>query len=232
MLMTPLAHQPRYASRRYAGRVLAEKLCSYVGRDDVLVLGLPRGGFAVAHEVATALDVALDIFVVRTLPVPRHPPLTMGAIASGDVRVLDEDIARWYRVPRDVVDSVTAGEQALLARTEEAYRHGRPAEPIEGKVIVLVDDGLASASTMKAAVTAVRRVRPSRVIVAVPVGAANAYRELLGYVADDVVCARVVDPLTTVGAWYDEPEPTADAEVAGLLQRARHHGAESKHVGH
>src|SRR5688572_2643490 len=144
----------RFANRHHAGRTLAERLRGYAGRDDVLVLGLPRGGVPVAYEVAKSLGAALDVFVVRKLGVPQQPELAMGAIASGGVRVLNDDVVQWYRIPLGTIEAVARDEERELTRRERAYRNGRPAVPIDGKVVVLVDDGLATGSTMRAAIRA------------------------------------------------------------------------------
>ena len=211
--------ETRFTDRHHAGRVLAGRLRAYAGRDDVLVLGLPRGGVPVAYEVAKSLGAALDVFVVRKLGVPHQPELAMGAIASGGVRVLNEDVVRWYRIPQDVIEAVARDEQQELERRERAYRNGRPAVPIEGKVVVLVDDGLATGSTMRAAVTAIRRLTPRRVIVAVPVGARESCAEL-GAAADEVLCAQMPASFSAVGMWYADFTQTTDAEVTALLQQA------------
>ena len=216
--------ETRFADRHHAGRVLAGRLRAYAGRDDVLVLGLPRGGVPVAYEVARSLGAALDVFVVRKLGVPQQPELAMGAIASGGVRVLNEDVVRWYRIPQDVIELVARDEERELVRRERAYRNGRPAVPIEGKVVVLVDDGLATGSTMRAAVTAIRRLTPKRVIVAVPVGARESCDQL-GVVADEVVCAQMPVSFSAVGMWYADFTQTTDDEVTGLLQQADAVGA-------
>ena len=209
----------RFANRHHAGRTLAERLRGYAGRDDVLVLGLPRGGVPVAYEVAKSLGAALDVFVVRKLGVPQQPELAMGAIASGGVRVLNDDVVHWYRIPLGTIEAVARDEERELTRRERAYRNGRPAVPIEGKVVVLVDDGLATGSTMRAAIGAVRRFNPSRVIVAVPVGALETCRELRD-VADEVVCARTPAAFSAVGAWYEDFSQTTDDEVTTLLQES------------
>ena len=209
----------RFANRREAGTVLAERFRAYAGRDDVLVLGLPRGGVPVAYEVAKSLGAALDVFVVRKLGVPQQPELAMGAIASGGVRVLNDDVVRWYRIPQEAIEAVARGEERELARRERAYRNGRPAVPIDGKVVMLVDDGLATGSTMRAAIAAIRRLNPSRVIVGVPVGARDTCADL-GVVADDVVCAQMPAEFSAVGLWYEDFSQTTDDEVTRLLQDA------------
>jgi predicted phosphoribosyltransferase len=205
----------RYADRREAGAVLAGHLREFAGRD-VVVLGLPRGGIPVACEVAMALRAPLDIFVVRKLGLPGHPELAMGAIASGGVRVLNEDLIRQLHVPYAAVDEVARTEQIELERREHAYRGARPPIPIEGRVVILVDDGLATGSTMRAAVLAARRLIPSEIVVAVPVGARDSCRTLTE-VADEVVCPLMPEPLTAVGAWYEDFDQTTDDEVRRLI---------------
>src|SRR6266511_243585 len=157
-----------FADRRAAGRDLAERLRKYAGRSDVVVLALPRGGVPIAYEVAEGLGAPLDLFLVRKLGTPGHRELAMGAIASGGVRVLNDEVVQWYGIPPSVIDAVALEEQQELERREEVYREGRPPAPLEGRVVILVDDGLATGSTMRAAVRAVKAQRPSKVIVAVP----------------------------------------------------------------
>jgi predicted phosphoribosyltransferase len=208
-----------FADRREAGTVLADRLKQLAARNDVVVLALPRGGVPVGYEVARVLGAPLDVFVVRKLGLPGHPELAMGAIASGDIRVLNEDVLELYPVPKAAIDAVTQTERLELARRERAYRDGRPLVPIEGRTVVLVDDGLATGSTMRAAVLAVGRLRPARVVVAVPVGAwetCHALRE----VADEVVCAFTPEPFRAVGLWYADFSQTTDDEVRQLLSRA------------
>ena len=217
----------RYANRREAGSILAGRLREFAGRDNVIVLGLPRGGIPVAYEVARALGAPLDVFVVRKLGLPGHPELAMGAIASGGVRVLNDDLLRYLHVPPSAIDAVARVEQAELERREQAYRGARPPMPLEGRNVILVDDGLATGSTMRAAVLAIRRIAPSQIVVAVPVGAPDTCRAL-SEVADQVVCARMPEPFTAVGAWYDNFEQTTDEEVRRLLV-AGLPGVEVKH---
>jgi len=207
---------PPFATRRAAGIVLAERLRSLAGRQDVVVLALPRGGVPVAYEVAQALAAPLDVFVVRKLGVPGHAELAMGAIAGGGVRVLNEDVIEWLRLSDAAIEAVTRTERAELERRELAYRDGRPPCPIKGKTVVLVDDGLATGSTMRAAVLAVRRLEPARVVVAVPVGARETCLAL-NDVADEVVCAGMPDPFSAVGLWYVDFTQTTDDEVRHLL---------------
>ena len=206
----------RFRDRAEAGRVLARELGEYADRPDVLVLALPRGGIPVAYEVARALRAPLDVFIVRKLGLPQHPEFAMGAIASGGVRVLNEDALRWYTIPEGVIEEVTRSELAELERREREYRQGRTLTPLRGRVIILVDDGLATGSTMRAAVQAVRAHDPARVIVAVPVGAPETCAEFAD-VADDTVCARTPEPFAAVGLWYRDFSQTTDDEVRHLL---------------
>jgi putative phosphoribosyl transferase len=196
--------------------VLGEKLQGYSGRPDVIVLGLPRGGVPVAKEVATALDAPLDVFVVRKLGVPRREELAMGAIASGGVRVLNEDVVRSLRIEPAVIESVAAAETRELARREDLYRGTRPPLDLAGKVVILVDDGLATGSTMRAAIEAARRHDPAEVVAAVPVAAPSTCQSLRS-LADEVVCAVTPRNLYAVGQWYRDFEQTSDADIADLL---------------
>jgi predicted phosphoribosyltransferase len=208
-----------FADRAEAGQVLAEKLEAYVGRDDVIVLALPRGGVPVAYEVATALGVPLDIFLVRKLGAPGHQELAMGAIASGDVVVMNEDVVRALRVSEEAIEAKIAIERRELARRESAYRDDRPPLHVEGRTVILIDDGLATGSTMRAAVTALRRQRPTRIVVAAPIGASSTCSEIQS-IADEVICAVRPEPFRAVGLWYDDFEQTSDEEVRDLLARA------------
>jgi putative phosphoribosyl transferase len=206
-----------FMDRREAGRVLASRLQAYADRGDVVVLALPRGGVPVAYEVATALAAPLDVFLVRKLGTPGHRELAMGAIASGGVRVLNDDVVRWYGIPESAIDRVAREEAEELERRERAYRRDRPAPDLANRVVILVDDGLATGSTMRAAAQAVRLLRPSRVVVAVPVGARQTCSEIAA-VADEVVCARMPEPFSAVGQWYLDFNQTEDDEVRELLQ--------------
>src|SRR2546428_13195965 len=190
----------RFADRAEAGRVLAEKLKPLAGNPDVVVLALPRGGVPGAYEIARRLGAPLDVFVVRKLGVPGHEELAMGALASGGVRVLNEDLIRELGIPDRVVDAVTNREQNELDRRERAYRGTRPSPDLRGKTVVLVDDGLATGNTMRAAVAAVRAQHPDRVIVAVPVAAPPGRRELPAGAADGV-CGRTAGPFRPGGVW-------------------------------
>jgi predicted phosphoribosyltransferase len=206
-----------FEDRKEAGRALAARLRQYAGRSDVVVLALPRGGVPVAFPVAEALDAPLDLFLVRKLGTPGHRELAMGAIASGGIRVLNDDVVRWYGIPPAAIDAVAREEEQELGRREAAYREGRDAPPLEGRIVILIDDGLATGSTMMAAVKAVRQRHPSRIIVAVPVGARDTC-EALATVADEVVCVRMPEPFSAVGQWYLDFDQTTDEEVRQLLR--------------
>ena len=209
-----------FADRRDAGRVLASRLQKYAGRDDVVVLALPRGGVPVGYEVAAALGASLDVFLVRKLGTPGHRELAMGAIASGGVRVLNEDVVHWYGIPDAAIESVTREEADELARRERAYRDERPAPVLTNRIAILVDDGLATGSTMRAAAQAVRVQHPAAVVVAVPVGARQTCAELSA-VADEVICARTPEPFSAVGQWNLDFTQTEDAEVRELLNKVQ-----------
>ncbi len=209
-----------FRDRAEAGRVLAGLLAEYAGRDDVIVLALPRGGVPVAYAVAQALNAPLDVFLVRKLGAPGHEELAMGAIASGDVVVMNDEVLKAMDVQADEILDAIAEERRELARREEAYRDGRPPVNVRGQTVILIDDGLATGSTMRAAVTALRRQVPARIVVAVPVGAASTCAELQS-IADDCICAITPEPFRAVGLWYDDFSQTEDDEVAELLARAR-----------
>jgi len=209
----------RFQNRTGAGRRLAANLMTYAGRDDVLVLGLPRGGVPVAFEIAMALDAPLDVFIVRKLGLPGHEEFGIGAIASGEVRIVDEAVLRTYDVDAETLERITAREQLELDRRERLYRDDRPFPAIEDRIIILVDDGLATGSTMRAAIAALRKKRPSRIIVAVPVGARETCASIARLV-ENVVCLETPDPFYAVGLWYEDFEQTDDAEVHELLERA------------
>ena len=210
-----MSSQP-YRDRVEAGELLAAQLFAYRDRDDVVVLALPRGGVPVAREVSRALGVPFDVYVVRKLGVPGHEELAMGAIATGGIRQVNRDVVDALGIPANVIDAVTAREQRELERREQEYRGSRHPLSLAGKTVILVDDGLATGSTMRAAVMAVRQHQPSRVIVAVPVGAASTCADLATE-ADDVVCVRTPDPFVAVGLWYRDFTPTTDHEVRALL---------------
>jgi putative phosphoribosyl transferase len=209
----------RFLDRADAGRRLAAQLTPYAGRPDVVVLGLPRGGMPVAQEISRALHATLDVFVVRKLGVPGQPELAMGAIASGGVRVLNEEVVHQLRIQPSAFESIVAREQAELERRERTYRGDRPALAVEGKTVIVVDDGLATGSTMRAALSALRRQEPERLVVAVPVGAAETCDELRK-LADDVVCLHAPDQFYAVGVWYRDFSETSDQEVREILDQA------------
>jgi predicted phosphoribosyltransferase len=199
---------------------LATKLEKYRGRPDVIVLALPRGGVPVAFEVARELNAPLDIFLVRKLGVPSHKELAMGAIASGGVLVRNEGVVRYLNIPDEVIDSVAEEERRELERREHAYRNHRPPLEVKGRTVILVDDGLATGSTMRAAAAALREQDPARIVVAVPVSSPETCEELRAEV-DEVVCAATPQPFQGVGRWYEDFSQTTDDEVRELLEKAR-----------
>jgi predicted phosphoribosyltransferase len=208
-----------FATRREAGEKLAGKLIPYKNRPGVLVLALPRGGVPVGYEVARALNAPLDVFVVRKLGVPGYEELAMGAIATGGVRVMNEELTGALRISRRLIDATSRREQEELQRRERLYRGARPLPDVRGRTVILVDDGLATGSTMRAAALALRKLQPAKVIVAVPVGAQETCDEFRGDV-DEVVCAVTPVPFTAVGAWYADFSQTSDEEVRQLLEQA------------
>lgn len=208
-----------FKNRTDAGRQLADQLKKYAGKRDAIVLALPRGGVPVGFEVARALDAPLDVFLVRKLGVPGREELAMGAIASGGVRVVNEDVVRELGIPPRWLDMAAADEMPELRRREEAYRDARPAPDVREKTVILVDDGLATGATMRAAVAALRRMGPAKIVVAVPVGASQTCDEFRK-LADEVVCVQQPDPFWAVGSWYRDFEQTTDDEVRELLARA------------
>jgi putative phosphoribosyl transferase len=210
-----------FRDRYDAGRFLAEKLTGFAGRPDLLVLALPRGGVPVGYEVARALDAPLDVFLVRKLGVPGQRELAMGAIATGGVRVLNHDLVRALAIAEPAIEAVAAEEQAELERRERAYRDGRPPPDVRGRTVILVDDGLATGSTMRAAARALRQQDAARIVVAVPVAPPDTCAEFRDEV-DDVVCALMPEPFYAVGLWYQDFSQTSDDEVHDLLARARH----------
>jgi putative phosphoribosyl transferase len=209
----------RFRNRTEAGRALARVLSRYAGRDDVVVLALPRGGVPVAYEVAKELGAPLDVFLVRKLGVPGHEELAMGAIASGGVLVLDDGVVRWLGISEDQIQKTLARELDELRRREAAYRDGRPLPDLKGKTVILVDDGLATGASMQAAARAVRRHDPVRIVVAVPV-ASRATCDQFREEVDEVVCAVTPAPFYAVGNWYEDFSQTSDEEVRELLELA------------
>ena len=211
-----------FEDRRDAGRRLAQLLLRSRPTGDIVVLGLPRGGVPVAFEIARALEATLDVFLVRKLGTPGHTELAMGAIASGSTRVINEDVVQALGIGREQIDAVARREQLELERRDAVYRHGRSLTPLAGRTVILVDDGLATGSTMKAAVHAVRQHAPSQVIVAVPVGAPETCRALRE-IADEVICAQTPSSFSAVGQWYRDFSQTTDDEVIALLSASRQH---------
>lgn len=199
---------------------MAASLAGYAGRSDVTVLALPRGGVPVAFEVARALGAPLDVFLVRKLGLPGHEEFAMGAIASGGIRLINDDVVREYSISRAEIDAVIAAEERELERRERIYRDGRPLPPLENRTVILVDDGLATGASMQAAVLAVREQSPGRIIVAAPVAAVETCDDFRALV-DEIVCVETPDPFYAVGIWYEDFEQTTDQEVHDLLSAAQ-----------
>jgi putative phosphoribosyl transferase len=211
-------HSLPFRDRSEAGRVLAGHLTAYARRPDSIVLALPRGGVPVAYEVAQALDAPLDVFLVRKLGVPGHEELALGAIASGGGRVLNLDVVSMFGLQETDIAHIAAREAAEISRRERAYRGDRPPQSVRGKVVILIDDGLATGATMRAAAQAIRAQGPAKLVVAVPVAASStcdAFRDDV----DEVVCAVTPEPFYAVGAWYQDFSQTTDDEVRTLLSR-------------
>jgi len=219
-------NRTRFRDRAEAGRFLARQLSDYAGRDDVIVLALPRGGVPVAYEVAKALRAPLDVFVVRKLGVPGHEELAMGALASGGLAVIDQGIVRTLGISAAELERVVATELRELERREAASRGDREPPQLEGKTVILVDDGLATGSTMRAAALAVRQAKPKEIVVAVPVAATETCDEFRD-VVDDVICVLTPSPFRAVGLWYDHFSQTSDDEVRALLAQAADHAVSS-----
>jgi putative phosphoribosyl transferase len=209
-----------FNDRAEAGRALARELSGYGGREDAIVLALPRGGLPVAYEVATALGLPLDVLTVRKLGLPFQPELAIGAIASGDVTILDERVVEELGIPRQEVIKIRNHELIELDRRERLYRRGRGALNLRGKLAIIVDDGVATGSTMKAAIEAVRRLAADRVVVAVPVAPART-RDAMQHIADDVICLSCPERFQAVGQWYAQFGQVSDKEVQRLLADAR-----------
>ena len=209
----------RFRDRIDAGRQLAKRLSRFADRSDVVVLALPRGGVPVGYEVARALHAPLDVFLVRKLGLPGHEELAMGAIATGGVRVVNDEVVRRLGVPEAMIDEVAAEELKELKRRERSYRADRSAPNVKDRTVILVDDGLATGSTMRAAVAALRLLHPAWIVVAVPVGAADTCATLAEE-ADEVVCVSMPEPFYAVGSWYEDFGQTSDDEVRALLDAA------------
>jgi putative phosphoribosyl transferase len=211
----------RFVDRAEAGRILAGRLERFANRSDVVVLGLPRGGVPVAFEVAQALAAPLDVFVVRKLGVPGQEELAMGAIASGGTRVLNDDVIETMGIPESVIQQAVHHQQEELERREQFYRDGRPLIDVRGKIVILIDDGLATGASMRAAIHALRQKQPAALVVAVPVAAAPTCQDLRRE-ADEVICAIAPDVFYAVGLWYQDFSQTTDEQVRDLLSRSVH----------
>jgi putative phosphoribosyl transferase len=212
--------QQRFADRSEAGRELGNALAPrYAGRDDVLVLGLPRGGVPVAYEVARVLDAPLDVFVVRKLGMPGHEEFGIGAIATGGFRVVDDEVLRAYGIDELTLQRLVDQERRELERREKLYRDDRPFPAVRARIAILVDDGLATGSTMRAAIAALRHASPKEIVVAVPVAAPETAANIANE-ADTFMCLETPDPFYAVGLWYIDFDQTSDAEVHDLLERA------------
>jgi len=208
----------QFADRIEAGRLLAKKLIAYSNRPDVVVLALPRGGVPVAYEIAHALNAPLDVFLVRKLGVPGHEELAIGAIASGNVRVLNNDVVDYLGIPNDLIDQVAAREQRELERREQLYRGSSPPLTVSGRTVIIVDDGLATGSTMHAAVNALKDMGPDKIIVAAPVAAHETCESFETDVAATCICVMSPEPFRGVGLWYRDFSQTSDEEVCYLLK--------------
>jgi|SRR5689334_7633563 len=206
-----------FRDRAHAGQLLSKQLTAYANRADVIVLALPRGGVPVAREIARRLHAPLDVFVVRKLGAPGQEELAMGAIASGGVRVLNQDVVESMGIPAHVIESVTVQEASELARRERLYRGDRPAPDVTGRIAILVDDGLATGATMRAAIAALRLMTPRRIVVAVPIAAVPTRREFAREV-DEIVCLQTPEPFFSVGFWYDDFSQTTDEDIREMLE--------------
>jgi putative phosphoribosyl transferase len=212
----------RFTDRRDAGKILAQKLSVYADQTDVVVLALPRGGVPVAYEVALALHAPLDVFLVRKLGLPGREELAIGAIASGGIRVLNQDIIRVLGVPEEVINIVARNELQELERREHTYRGDRAAPEIQNRKVILIDDGLATGASMRAAVVGVRAQHPTRIVIAVPVAAPETC-DAFEFEVDEMVCVMTPESLYGISRWYEDFSQTTDAEVRMLLEEANHH---------
>lgn len=211
-----------FQNRTEAGQILARRLARYANRRDVLVLALPRGGVPVAYEVAQELHCPLDIFLVRKLGLPEYDELAMGAIASGGIRFLNRHVVDRMGIPDDVIDAVAARESKELERRERLYRNGRPAPEVKGRTVIIIDDGIATGSTMRAAVEALRKLDAARIVVATPTAAQSTVKEMSAEV-DEIVAVLAPAEFSAVGEWYQDFSQTTDEEVCGLLEQAAQH---------
>jgi len=217
--MVTMADSGPFRDRAQAGAQLAEDVSHLAGRDDLVVLALPRGGVPVGAAVAAALGAPLDVFLVRKLGVPGHEELAMGAIASGGTMLVNRDVVDALQVPEEMIAAVAERERAELARREALYRDGRPIPDLAGKTVVLVDDGLATGASMLVAIAALRELGPRRIVVAVPVAAPETCN-LVGRAADAIVCSRTPEDFEGVGKWYEDFTQVSDEEVTALLAAA------------
>jgi len=209
---------PYFRDRTDAGEQLAHRLRSYANRPDVIVLALPRGGVPIGYEIARELNAPLDVFLVRKLGVPGNEELAMGAVATGGIRVLNEEVVRSLHIPESVIDAVAAWEEEELGRRERLYRDERHEPYLTGRTVILVDDGVATGATMMAAIKALRQQRPTRIVAAVPTAPPGTCREMKVH-ADEVVCAITPEPFYSVGYWYADFSQTSDEDVRDLLAR-------------
>ncbi|WP_292387513.1 phosphoribosyltransferase [Methanosarcina sp. UBA5] len=209
-----------FKDRVDAGKKLAKELSKYANRSDVLILALPRGGVPVAFEVAKELNVKMDVFIVRKLGVPGNEELAMGAISSDNIRVLNEDVVRSFQIPERVINMVAENELKELERRERTYRRDKPKPEVSGSTVILIDDGLATGATMRAAAAALKTKNPAKIVVAVPTGAPDTC-ELFRREVDEVICVATPEPFYGVGAWYGNFSQTTDEEVCELLDKAR-----------
>ena len=208
----------KYRDRREAGIILAEQLKQYINKKNVIVLALPRGGVPVAAEISTALQVPLDVFIVRKLGMPGHEEFAMGAIAMGGAVLFNADIFRDLTLPKTVIDTIIATEQAELSRREKKYRGNRPFPTLTGKIVILVDDGIATGATIRVAVQAIRALNPAKLVIAVPVAQKSVCKQI-AQIVDEMVCPLQPEHLYAVGEWYEQFDQTEDSEVQALLRQ-------------
>lgn len=216
----------KFVDRQSAGRALAQKLLKYKGIPDLLIIGLPRGGLVVAFEVATALQAQLDVLIVRKLGAPYQPELAMGAIAEGGILLLNDAVVKYLSISKEFIEQTAKEQMVELQRRQKLYRAGRTITKIAGRTVIVVDDGLATGATMKVAVRALKRKEPSKLVIAVPVGAASTCSELKQE-ADEMICLMTPEPFSAVGSWFENFEQTTDQQVGELLQKAH-----NLHLGH
>ncbi|MDJ0675424.1 MAG: phosphoribosyltransferase [Calothrix sp. MO_167.B42] len=209
----------KFSNRTEAGKMLAQKLTAYTNRKDVLVLALPRGGVPVGSEVAKALNAPLDVCIVRKLGVPGHKELAMGAIANGGVRILNYDVVGWLNISSATIEKVAAHELRELQRRDRVYRGDRSPPNVRNNTIILVDDGIATGSTIRAAIAILQQQKPQRIVVATPVAPLSVCRELQALV-DEVVCLSMPEPFYAIGLWYENFNQTTDAQVRQLLEKS------------